>query len=187
MRAAAQQWLSVVTAGATRVERGSAVAGGRKRDVRQHARRGAPGARNQVVLFAADQAATGSVTSAAVQRAASDARPRARRRRAVERAATPSRPRRRAESCLIRVSAGGPHQASANKTLSFSVSAAGAVSGARRRHAAADNRRRRNRHPARRLLRRPPPPRHPRPPRRRHRPGRPPSPPTTLTFRSPKA
>ena len=128
VRAAAQQWLSVVTTGgagnATRISS----ADGNMTSANMVGAE-IQGARNQVVLFAADQAATGSVTRAEYsveQRDGDhvlvDVEPSS---AGYAVSATAS-----AGKLLIRVSAGGPHQASATKTLSFGVSAAGAVSGA---------------------------------------------------------
>lgn len=127
VRAAAQQWLTVVTAGATTGEqvRLSAadgnVAAGNLVGVELQA------PQNQVVLFSADQAATASVTSAdyTVSAAAAnhvivDVEPSS---GGYSVTATPSGGKMR-----IRVTQGGSLLASSAKSLSFSVSASGSVS-----------------------------------------------------------
>jgi hypothetical protein len=126
VRAASQQWLSVVTAGATTGEqvRLSAadgnVAAGNLVGVELQA------PQSQVVLFAADQAATASVTSAdySVSAAAAnhtlvDVEPSS-SGYSVTATVTSGKLR-------VRVSPGGAFVASAAKTLSFSVSATGSV------------------------------------------------------------
>ena len=128
VRAASQQWLSVVTAGAgaANAVRLSSADG----NVQSANMIGMelPGTRNQVVLFASDQAATGSVGSAeySVQQADADH---------VLVDVEPSSAGYAVSAQVsggkiaVRVSPGGSHQASANKTLSFSISASGTVSG----------------------------------------------------------
>ncbi|WP_437715722.1 DNRLRE domain-containing protein [Sorangium sp. So ce448] len=127
VRAAAQQWLTVVSAGATLGEQtrlssadGNVIAG----DV-VGVELSAP--QNQVVLFSADQAATGTVSSAEylvsqteAQHVLVDVAPSS-SGYAVTAVASGGKWR-------IRVSAGGALQVSgASKTLSFKVSATGAV------------------------------------------------------------
>ena len=126
VRAASQDWLTVVTTGATTGEQtrlspdDGNVASGNVVGVEL----GAP--RNQVVLFARDHAAAASVTSVeysvtqtAAEHVLVDVEP-ASGGYAVEATASGGKWR-------IRVSPGGTLRASAEKTLSFAVSASGAV------------------------------------------------------------
>jgi hypothetical protein len=127
VKAAAQQWLTTVTAGADVGEQvrlsaadGNVIAGnlvGVELTAPQ----------SQVVLFAADHAATGSVTSAeylvsqtAAEHVLVDVEP-ASDGYAVTATASDGKWR-------ISVSAGGPLKVSSSKTLSFKVSATGTVS-----------------------------------------------------------
>lgn len=127
VKAAAQQWLTTVTAGADVGEQvrlsaadGNVIAGNMV-----GVELAAP--QNQVVLFAADQAATGSVTRAeylvsptSAEHVLVDVQP-TNDGYAVTATASDGK-------WLINVSAGGPLQASSSKTLSFKVSATGVVS-----------------------------------------------------------
>ncbi|HEY2407830.1 MAG TPA: DNRLRE domain-containing protein [Polyangiaceae bacterium] len=127
VRGATQQWLSVVTAGAVTGEqvRISAADGNMASSNMVGVELTAP--QGQVVLFSADQAAATSVTSAdytVTQASAShvlvDVEPSS---AGYAVTATPA-----AGKMRIQVSPGGAYQASANKTLSFAVSATGSVS-----------------------------------------------------------
>ena len=125
-RAAVQQWLSVVTTGAAtgeQVRLSSAdgnVASGNMVGVELAA------PQSQVVLFAADQAlasvtsADYTVTQAAANHVLVDLEPSS---AGYSVTATPS-----GGKLQIRVSPGGPYQASFNKTLSFAIDATGSVS-----------------------------------------------------------
>jgi hypothetical protein len=126
VRAASQQWLSVVTGGAAANAVRLSSADGNVPSANMIGME-LPGTRHQVVLFASDQAATGSVSSAQYSVLQADAdhvlvdvEP-ASAGYAVSAAVSGGK-------IAIRVSPGGPHQASANKTLSFSVTASGTVS-----------------------------------------------------------
>jgi hypothetical protein len=127
VRAAAQQWLSVVTAGSAANAVRLSSSDGNVASANMVGME-LPGTRSQVVLFASDQAATGSVSSASysVQQADGDH---------VLVDVAPSSTGYAVSATVsggklaIRVSGGGPHQVSANQTLSFGVSAAGAVTG----------------------------------------------------------